>query len=252
MAGHDLPLHEEPRRYRDVVEAIRSGPLELGGLVTTHKIDLFNACRDLFDHIDPDAELCGEVPSLSKLDGLFRAHAKDPISSGRLLDEFVEPGYWGRGALLFGAGGSSLAITLHLLSGSPSEERPQRIVVVNRSDGRLTSMRAVYERLSAGVRVQYVCKADPHENDRLLETVPPGSLVVNGTGMGKDTPGSPITNDAVFPKRGLVWKLNYRGNSISSTRRSVRARREVSWSRTVCATSSADGPVSSRRSSTSR
>jgi shikimate 5-dehydrogenase len=59
--------------------------------------------------------------------------------------------------------------------------------------------------------VDYVHNADPVENDRLLETVPPGSLVVNGTGMGKDSPGSPITDKGVFPEGALVWELNYRG-----------------------------------------
>jgi len=214
ISGHDLSLHAPPSRYREVVEAIRSDPLELGGLVTTHKIDLFTACRDMFDFIDPYAELCGEVSSLSKRGGLFRAHAKDPISSGRSLDEFVEEGYWASGdaeALLFGAGGSNLAISLHLMTGRPPEDRPQRLVVVNRSAARLESMRAVHGRLGASVKVDYVHNADPVENDRLLETVPPGSLVVNGTGMGKDSPGSPITDKGVFPEGALVWELNYRG-----------------------------------------
>ncbi|MGC8628512.1 MAG: shikimate dehydrogenase, partial [Acidimicrobiales bacterium] len=113
--GYDFPLHAPPESYRKVVEMLRTSQLELGGLVTTHKIDLFTACRDMFDYVDPYAELCGEVSCLSKRDGLFRAHAKDPISSGRALDEFVEAGYWsssGAEALLFGAGGSNLAISL--------------------------------------------------------------------------------------------------------------------------------------------
>jgi len=214
MSGHDLPIHAEAQRYRDVVSAIKDDPLELGGLVTTHKIDLFNACRDLFDYVDPYAELCGEVSSLSKRDGQFRAHAKDPISSGRSLDEFVEQGYWARtgaGALLFGAGGSNLAITLHLMTAREPDDRPRRIVVVNRSPARLESMRSVHEQLGADVKVEYVENADARENDRLLATVPPDSLVVNGTGMGKDSPGSPITDDGVFPERALVWELNYRG-----------------------------------------
>ena len=92
--GHDLPLHAPAERYREVVQTIRADPLELGGLVTTHKIDLFTACREMFDFIDPYAALCGEVSSLSKRGGIFRAHAKDPISSGRSLDEFVADGYW--------------------------------------------------------------------------------------------------------------------------------------------------------------
>ena len=214
MRGHDLPLHAEPQRYRDVVSALKADPLDRGGLVTTHKIDLFNACRDLFDYVDPYAELCGEVSSLSKRDGQFRAHAKDPISSGRSLDEFVEQGYWARtgaGALLFGAGGSNLAITLHLMTAREPNDRPRRIVVVNRSPARLESMRTVHEQLGADVKVEYVENADARENDRLLATVPPDSLVVNGTGMGKDSPGSPITDDGVFPERALVWELNYRG-----------------------------------------
>jgi shikimate 5-dehydrogenase len=214
MSGHDLPIHAEPAGYREVVAALKEDPLDLGGLVTTHKIDLFNACRDLFDDVDRYAELCREVSCLSKRDGRFRAHAKDPISSGRSLDELVEQGYWARtgaGALLFGAGGSNLAITLHLMTAREPEDRPRRIVVVNRSPARLESMRAVHEQLDVDVEVEYVENADARENDRLLATMVPGSLVVNGTGMGKDSPGSPITDHGVFPERALVWELNYRG-----------------------------------------
>jgi shikimate 5-dehydrogenase len=214
IAGHDLPIHAARERYRKVVSALKSDPLDVGGLVTTHKLDLYQACRDLFDDVDPYAELCGEISCLSKRDGLFRAHAKDPISSGRSLDEFVPAGYWtetGGDALLFGAGGSNLAITLHLLTVRPPEDRPRRLVVVDRSRPRLASMCSVHRRLNAGVPVEYVENSDPRENDRLLAALPPGSLVVNGTGMGKDIPGSPITDFAVFPECGLIWELNYRG-----------------------------------------
>ncbi len=232
MRGYDLPIHAEPARYREVVAALKHDPLDLGGLVTTHKIDLFDACRDLFDYVDPYAELCGEVSSLSKRDGLFRAHAKDPISSGRSLNEFVEQGYWSRTgaeALLFGAGGSNLAITLHLMTVPELSDRPRRIVVVNRSPGRLESMRAVHERIGAGVEVEYVHNADPLENDRLIAALPPGSLVVNGTGMGKDSPGSPITDAGLFPEEALVWELNYRGelDFLQQARRQQRSRRLV-------------------------
>jgi len=214
ICGYDFAMHAPPESYREVVRAIASDPMELGGLVTTHKIDLFRACREMFDFIDPWAQLCGEVSSLSKRGDLFRAHAKDPISSGRSLDEFVTQGYWassGAEVVLFGAGGSNLAISLHLMTGRPSEDRPRRIVVVNRSPARLESMRAVHEQLRSAVKVEYVHNSDPLENDRLLGTVPRGSLVVNGTGMGKDSPGSPITDEGVFPEHSLVWELNYRG-----------------------------------------
>ena len=40
---------------------------------------------------------------------------------------------------------------------------------------------------------------------------PPGTVVINATGMGKDRPGSPITAAAQFPHNGVAWELNYRG-----------------------------------------
>ena len=36
-------------------------------------------------------------------------------------------------------------------------------------------------------------------------------MVVNATGLGKDGPGSPITDGAMFPQNGIVWEFNYRG-----------------------------------------
>jgi shikimate 5-dehydrogenase len=29
--------------------------------------------------------------------------------------------------------------------------------------------------------------------------------------MGKDTPGSPISDDGLFPRNGIAWEFNYRG-----------------------------------------
>jgi shikimate dehydrogenase len=49
------------------------------------------------------------------------------------------------------------------------------------------------------------------DNSRLLAQLPPGSLIINATGLGKDRPGSPLDNDALFPANSIVWELNYRG-----------------------------------------
>ena len=48
----------------------------------------------------------------------------------------------------------------------------------------------------------------------MVTAQPAGSLVINATGLGKDAPGSPLTGAAVFPERGLVWELNYRGDLV--------------------------------------
>jgi shikimate dehydrogenase len=188
---------------------------ERGALVTTHKIDLFEACRDLFDGVDDNAELCGETSCLSKRGGLLYARATDPITAGRSLDEFLAADHWRTTAgevLCIGAGGSATAITVHLLRRAVEADGPARISVVNRSQGRLDALRAIHARLDAPTKIDYVENADPRVNDRLVRVLPPGSMVINATGMGKDSPGSPITDAAEFPERGIAWELNYRGD----------------------------------------
>ena len=48
----------------------------------------------------------------------------------------------------------------------------------------------------------------------MLRRLTPGSLVVNATGLGKDAPGSPVTDAAVYPQDGIVWEFNYRGDLV--------------------------------------
>ena len=213
--GCDLPIHAEPSRYRDLVQRIKTDEHERGALVTTHKIDLFDACRDLFDRIDESADLCGEASCLSKRDGLLFARATDPLAAGRALGEFLPEDHWQRtrGEILcLGAGGSAIAITVHLLKKTADSRGPARITIVNRSPGRLEAMRAIHARLKAGIEVDYIHNVDPRVNDGLVRGLPAGSLVINATGMGKDTPGSPLTDEVQFPEGGLAWELNYRGD----------------------------------------
>jgi shikimate 5-dehydrogenase len=54
----------------------------------------------------------------------------------------------------------------------------------------------------------------PEDNDALLAQLPPGSLVANATGLGKDAPGSPLTGAARFPEDGFAWEFNYRGDLV--------------------------------------
>ena len=113
-----------PPRYREAVAFIKADPLSLGALVTTHKIDLFNAARDLFDVVDPHALLMKETSCLSKRNGRLICHAKDPISSGLALDGFLPPDHFARTGgevLSMGAGGSTIALTWHLMR---RERRP--------------------------------------------------------------------------------------------------------------------------------
>jgi shikimate 5-dehydrogenase len=229
LTGIDFPLHAEPAAYRAVVEFIKNDPLSQGALVTTHKIDLFSACQDLFDEIDPHARRLGETSCLSKACGKLVAHAKDPISSGLALDGFLPPKHWqktGAEAFLIGAGGSSIATSWHLMRSENNDaNRPSRIVVSDRQPSRLAEMRHVHAGFGSDVPVDYLEVTGPEDNDAVLRRLKPDSLVVNATGLGKDAPGSPVTDAAVFPRRGMVWEFNYRGDLVFL--RQARAQAEV-------------------------
>lgn len=219
LEGVDLEIHAAAGRYRDVVAHIKCEPLALGGLVTTHKIDLLAAASDLFDGLGPYAQATEEVSSIAKENGRLIGRATDPVAGGLSLDAILGQGYFGRSGgqlLLLGAGGSAVALTLHLLRKDLSADRPGRVVVVNRSAPRLARLQHMVEREEVGAKessigFDFIQNNDPRRNDDILAGLPPGSVVINATGMGKDTPGSPLTDSAIFPRDGVVWELNYRG-----------------------------------------
>jgi shikimate 5-dehydrogenase len=217
IKGVDLPLHAPPAAYRAAVDFLKNDPLSLGALVTTHKIDLYQACRDQFDEVDQHALSMGETSCLSKRDGRLVCHAKDPISAGLSLDGFLPERHFERtGAEVFsmGAGGSTIALTWHLMRSSRGADRPARIVVSNRSPTRLAEIRRIHAELGLNVPTDYVLAPGQTDNDAVLAGLRPRSLVINATGLGKDAPGSPLTYAARFPERALVWDLNYRGDLV--------------------------------------
>jgi shikimate 5-dehydrogenase len=217
IKGIDFVPHDQPSQYREAVAFIKSDPLSLGALVTTHKIDLLKACRDQFDALDEYADLMGETSCISKCDGQLVAHAKDPITAGLSLEAFLPERHWektGAEALVLGAGGSAIAITWYLMKREHGANRPSRIIVANRSTGRLEEMKELHHRIGCNLPVEYHHVPTPAHSDALLKRLRPRSLVVNATGLGKDAPGSPLTDLAVFPENGLVWEFNYRGDLV--------------------------------------
>lgn len=214
LEGRDHIIHDDPARYRESVAQIKYDPMSLGALVTTHKMDLYEAAKDMFEYFDPYALICSEISSISKLDGRLEGHAKDPITAGLSLDAIIGENYFertGADMLCFGAGGSAVATALHLINKKQKADRPKRFVVVNRSKGRLTHMQEMVEKLKSDIHFEYVCNEDPRANDALMACLPEQSIVINATGMGKDTPGSPITDAGLFPRNSIAWEFNYRG-----------------------------------------
>ncbi len=214
IEGIDLKLHDEPERYRQAVAQIKYDPLSLGAGVTAHKIDLLEAARDMFDSLTPPAQTCHEVSSIAKRNGLLEGHTIDPAASGLSLEAIVGKNYFARtGAqvLCLGAGGAATALSLHLINGQPASDRPKRVVVVDLAPDRLERLQRIVASLRPDITFDYVCNQDPQVNDEMMAAMPAGSLVINATGMGKDRPGSPITKAGLFPRNGIAWELNYRG-----------------------------------------
>lgn len=219
LKGIDIPIHADPQEYIDAVEFIKNDPLSLGALVTTHKLDLYKAAKSLFDYSDPYAQMFGELSSISKRDGKLCAHAKDPISSGLALEHFVPANYWAdhpeAEVFIMGAGGSAISMCSYLLRKDFKGNYPKKIVIANRSKPRLDALRKINENLlnTDGQTIcEYYLTPDPGQNDDVLHQMAEGSLIINATGLGKDRPGSPLTDSAEFPQNALVWEINYRGD----------------------------------------
>lgn len=216
MKGIDIAIHEKPEVYREVVDFIKNDPLSMGALVTTHKIDLYEATKDMFEYLDPLAQAFGELSSISKLDGQLRGHAKDPITSGLSLDEFVPKDHFkntGAEVFIMGAGGSAISMGYHLMQERFKGNYPSKIVIANRSQPRLSEIEKIYKQLDpGGIRFEYYLTPEAEQNDAVLAGIKENSIIVNATGLGKDRPGSPLTDNAVFPKKSFVWEINYRGD----------------------------------------
>jgi shikimate 5-dehydrogenase len=217
IKGIDFPAHDLPENYREAVNFLKNDLFSLGALVTTHKLDLFQACKDMFDVIDPHATLMAETSCISKRDGKLICNAKDPISSGLSMDGFLPENHFTiTDAELFsmGAGGSTIALTWHLMQEIRGNNRPKRIVVSNRSAPRLAHIRKIHESLGSDIPIEYRLVETAQDNDNILASMAVGSVVINATGLGKDSPGSPLSDAANFPQNAIIWELNYRGDLV--------------------------------------
>ncbi len=213
LRGLDFPVGGDPAALRAAVEFIKNDPLSLGALVTTHKITVGHACREQFDVIEPLSRSLGEVSSVFKRAGRLHGRTVDPWTSGYALETFLPRGRLAGGAevMILGAGGAGTALVWHLAQGLPTEQRPARIHLADRQGARLEAVRKLHAGWGEPAPLETHLVPEPSAVDPLVTRLPPGSLVVNATGAGKDTPGSPVTDAAVFPEGGYAWEFNYRG-----------------------------------------
>jgi shikimate 5-dehydrogenase len=216
LIGVDLPLDTSDERYREVVRRIRDDENAAGALVTSHKMGVIRAGRDQFSRLDPYAERLNEVACIVRRpDGQLEGSATDHRTSVLALNRIVPEDDWrktGAHVVCLGAGGSGQAFALGLSSFVPKEDRPEKMILVARNTARIEQAKAALGSLTDSVNVVYRLAPDAASADAVLEDLPPGSLVANATGRGKDVPGSPLTDAATFPENGIAWDFNYRGD----------------------------------------
>lgn len=216
IKGYDIEPNGPREEYRFIVQHIKSKEYAKGALVTTHKIAIVREAGDLFDGFDRYAEIFGEVSSISKKDGRLFGHAKDPISSGLALEAFLPDDYWidhpEAQVFIMGAGGSGIALSAYLMHEDRGRNVPSIIKISNRSTKGLEHCRKVHDRIGRSTEIRYLQVTGEGTNDRAVEKMPEGSLIVNATGMGKDRPGSPLSAGILFPRNSFVWEFNYRGS----------------------------------------
>jgi shikimate dehydrogenase len=213
LVGHDVVPGSPPEVYRELVGRIRDDSRHRGALVTTHKVAVHDACLDMFDELDELATTFGEISAIFKRDGRLCGAAKDPVTVRLALDEFLPTDHFaatGAEVLCLGSGGAGMALS-HQLGVRP--DRPAGVTCTALDARQLDHLRALHERAGLPADLfRYAVTPTPSDADALIAELPPASLVVNATGMGKDLPGSPLTDEAVWPEGAVVWEFNYRGS----------------------------------------
>ncbi len=234
LVGIDLPVAAPRQKYEGLLDWIARNQQVRGMVITSHKIDLFRVGSRRFAAADRLSATLGEISALRRTpSGNLLAYATDPLSARAAAAE-LNPGASGGETICFGAGGAAVALMAALtLPGAelirntrPTPDARCCAQEVNAAGGalsegdihvtdvrsdRLAHLMHVAASLGVTSRVVPHLRKDAAGNTRLLAGHPDARLVVNATGLGKDGPGSPLTDQAVWPRHCIVWDMNYRG-----------------------------------------
>ena len=234
LIGVDLPVAAPRRRYQDLLDWIARNQQIRGMVITSHKIDLFRAGSSRFAAADRLSATLGEISALRRTpSGDLLAYATDPLSARAAAAE-LNLGTSGGEIICFGAGGAAVALLAALTLPETELTRETQstphascfalgasapgdplnggdIHVTDVLARRLAHLMHVAGSLGVASRVIPHLQKGTSGNTELLAGHSDARLVVNATGLGKDSPGSPLTSEAVFPHRCVVWDMNYRG-----------------------------------------
>jgi len=203
----NLPRDAADADYLSLLARMRGTSGCVGMQVTNHKVRLYSAARLSFDQCSADVQTLEEVGGVVVSGRRLMAVSPDAAAFRGELIQHLSRGLAAVDIVLLGGGGAARAVVL-VASALPNV---RRIAVTELDPRRRCDLQRWVDRVEAhGVpdRIQ-VRSADA--NDELASTAAEGSVIVNSSGMGKDVPGSPLSGAVTFPRRAVVWDLNYRG-----------------------------------------
>jgi shikimate 5-dehydrogenase len=224
LRGIDLPADAPPGAFRQLVSVMRRNPAVRGALITAHKLRLYRACAQDLARRDWLAGVTHEINALATGPAVA-GYARDAVSLARVLPDLLRS----TGArslrdlhvLCLGAGGAATALllALHLDTDAGREgprfraDPPAGVTFTDVDPGALADLRSVAGRAGIGTsRLSFIRVGEPADSDALIAGLASPALVINATGLGKDAPGSPVTDRARFGSGMLAWDLNYRGD----------------------------------------
>lgn len=207
ITGIDIPLNASKGDYVSAITQMVNDKNCHGALVTTHKLALYQHAKSLFTKFDDFANICGEISCVKINKNIVSGFAKDPISAGLAINDFLPNDLFNsqNEVILIGDGGAATAIAWYL---SGISKPPEKIHVIGRDMSRLQHLLSVVGSRSIKVDIS-LSSPDIFKKLALLDKQ---FLIINATGMGKDVPGSPWPDGLLFPKNSYLWELNYRGS----------------------------------------
>lgn len=225
LVAMDLQPDRQPCEYEEIIRNLHSSREVVGGVITNHKVALYQAFQQRRWQVTAAAASLEVVSCFRVVADGFEGDAEEPraieravreIARSALSDPFSE-------LVVFGGGGAGRAIA-YTASLMPAELGLKRITITDTRMSRIKDVCRLSREWDADVTVTLA--AERGVNDAVLARARPRSLVVNATGLGKDLGGSPLSPSCTFPERSIAWDLNYRGDLefLRQARRQTSAR----------------------------
>lgn len=211
LIGFNLNVDCDFSYYTKIVNFIKSNPLVLGALVTTHKVRLYNSAKDIFDVLPNNCVEFKEIGCIYKDKNLLCGEVTDIFSVKAALDDFLPQNYFNllkSDFCILGCGGAGLALAYRILTSD--NVKPNQLIMTDVSSDRLEVVRNILEKYDKE-NILRLCFINSNGADDIIENLRQGSVIVNATGLGKDREGSPFSIKASIPSDCYLWEFNYRG-----------------------------------------